>query len=382
MPPVPENRTLAQDTQVHGEDLATACCQTLNEGEHGRALADHVSGAAKLKAHPEGEGEDSERNPKRAREREIQEPCAEGAPAPALLRMWFSVQDQMGRIFYTCALERVVNRSHADRHTLVDKQGELVVLCPHMAPKLVSAADTEGSYDTSLPAVEIVLEINGTLYAMTQLLLTSYDALVPHTNWSSSPDTLECPRSLGASSKLSSAHTLIVRTNWSSTLDTLECLLTPGTPSEPSSTQHNKRPHPHLSSPSNSLTDDEAASTEVSPGTRMRIEAQIAEHMSSGCIANDCVGGRMGMLSSEMCGMGAVLEPTECLGSWCSIHCRDYYDFKQAGGVDGYIQVVENTLRDLGEPVDVVDIQWLVNKSDKRELGWPMKSCGMYKGIV
>jgi hypothetical protein len=84
-----------------------------------------------------------------------------------------------------------------------------------------------------------------TLYAMTQLLLMSYDALVPHTNWSSSPDTLECPRSLGASSELSSAHALIVRTNWSSILDTLECLLTPGALSGQSSAQHNKRPHPH-----------------------------------------------------------------------------------------------------------------------------------------
>ncbi|KAJ7810651.1 hypothetical protein B0H14DRAFT_2607165 [Mycena olivaceomarginata] len=52
-----------------------------------------------------------------------------------------------------------------------------------------------------------------------------------------------------------------------------------------------------------------------------------------------------------LCSVGAVLKPTECLGSRCSIHHREYYDFKQVGRVDGYIQVVENTLRDLGEPV-------------------------------
>jgi hypothetical protein len=141
MPPVPEDRTLAQDTRVRGEDLATARPQPLNEGERGRALADRVSGAAKRKAHPEGEGEDSERNPKRAREREIQEPRAEEGPAP--LRMRFFVQDEMSRIFYARGLERVVKSSRADRHTLVDKQGEWVALRPHMTPKLVSAADTE-----------------------------------------------------------------------------------------------------------------------------------------------------------------------------------------------------------------------------------------------
>ncbi|KAJ7900626.1 hypothetical protein B0H14DRAFT_2556086 [Mycena olivaceomarginata] len=141
MPPVPEDRTLAQDTRVRGEDLATARPQPLDEGERGRALADRVSGAAKRKAHPEGEGEDSERNPKRAREREIQEPRAEEGPAP--LRMRFFVQDEMSRIFYARGLERVVKSSRADRHTLVDKQGEWVALRPHMTPKLASAADAE-----------------------------------------------------------------------------------------------------------------------------------------------------------------------------------------------------------------------------------------------
>jgi hypothetical protein len=53
-----------------------------------------------------------------------------------------------------------------------------------------------------------------TLYAMTQLLSMSDDALMARTNWSSAPDTLECPQS-------------------------------PGTPSEPSSTQYNKHPRPH-----------------------------------------------------------------------------------------------------------------------------------------
>ncbi|KAJ7340033.1 hypothetical protein DFH08DRAFT_812399 [Mycena albidolilacea] len=52
-----------------------------------------------------------------------------------------------------------------------------------------------------------------------------------------------------------------------------------------------------------------------------------------------------------LCDMGAVIKPTECLGSGCSVQHREYSDFKQAGGVDGYIQVVENTLRTLGEPV-------------------------------
>ncbi|KAJ7703379.1 hypothetical protein B0H14DRAFT_3526963 [Mycena olivaceomarginata] len=113
-----------------GEDLATARPQPLDEGERGRALADRVSGAAKRKAHPEGEGEDSERNPKRARKREIQEPRAEEGPAP--LRMRFFVQDEMSRIFYARGLERVVKSSRADRHTLVDKQGEWVALRPHM----------------------------------------------------------------------------------------------------------------------------------------------------------------------------------------------------------------------------------------------------------
>ncbi|KAJ7807900.1 hypothetical protein B0H14DRAFT_3482812 [Mycena olivaceomarginata] len=64
MPPVPKDRTLAQDTRMRGEDLATARPQPLDEEE------------SKRKAHPEGKGEDSERNPKRAREREIQEPRA------------------------------------------------------------------------------------------------------------------------------------------------------------------------------------------------------------------------------------------------------------------------------------------------------------------
>jgi hypothetical protein len=57
MPPVPEDRTLVQDTRVCGEHLATARPQPLNEGECGHALADHVLGAAKRKAHPDMKSE-------------------------------------------------------------------------------------------------------------------------------------------------------------------------------------------------------------------------------------------------------------------------------------------------------------------------------------
>ncbi|KAJ7900627.1 hypothetical protein B0H14DRAFT_2556087 [Mycena olivaceomarginata] len=159
---------------------------------------------------------------------------------------------------------------------------------------------------------------------------------------------------------------------------------------------------------------DEAASTEASPGARrastdlcrgrMQIEAQIAEHMQFRMyrerrgkiylnyrrdMRDGSLQGKIGWTSNmkrrrasyqrcestiqqivwvaewecrhpkrveriahlTLCSMGAALEPTECLGSRCSIHHREYYDFKQAGGVNGYIQVVENTLRDLGEPV-------------------------------
>jgi hypothetical protein len=62
MLPVSKDRMLMQDTQVHREDLATAHCQPVNEAECGCALADYILGAAKCKAHPEGKGEDSERN--------------------------------------------------------------------------------------------------------------------------------------------------------------------------------------------------------------------------------------------------------------------------------------------------------------------------------
>ncbi|KAJ7846741.1 hypothetical protein B0H14DRAFT_2583998 [Mycena olivaceomarginata] len=159
---------------------------------------------------------------------------------------------------------------------------------------------------------------------------------------------------------------------------------------------------------------NEAALTEASPGThrtstdlcrgRMQIEAQIAEHMQFRMyrkqrgkvylnyrrdMRDGSLQGKIGWTSNmkrhqasylrcelmiqqivwmaelecchlkrvehiahlTLCGMGAVLEPTECLGSRCSIHHREYSDSKQAGGVDNYIQVVENALRALGEPV-------------------------------
>ncbi|KAJ7789113.1 hypothetical protein B0H14DRAFT_3503401 [Mycena olivaceomarginata] len=187
------DRTLAQDTRVRGEDLATARPQPLDEEERGRALADRVSGAAKRKAHPEGEGEDSERNPKRAREREIQEPRAEEGPAP--LRMRFFVQDEMSRIFYARGLERVVKSSRADRHTLVDKQGEWVALRPHMTPKLASAADAE-VYMREAPRASL----------SSAQQAPAYDALVARTNLCSAPDTLELLRTPDAPSEPSSAQ--------------------------------------------------------------------------------------------------------------------------------------------------------------------------------
>jgi hypothetical protein len=84
--------------------------------------------------------EDSERNPKRMREMEMQEPRAE---PPTLLRMRLTIQEQGGRIFYACGLQRVVKTSRADRHMLMQKPetGEWVALRANMTPKPALTAD-------------------------------------------------------------------------------------------------------------------------------------------------------------------------------------------------------------------------------------------------
>ncbi|KAJ7301754.1 hypothetical protein DFH08DRAFT_827292, partial [Mycena albidolilacea] len=534
-----------QDARVCGEDLATARRPPLDEGERGHALADRVSGAAKRKAHPEGE-EDSERNPKRACEMEMQEPRVE---PPPLLRMWLAVQEQVGRIFYARGLQRVAKTSRADRHTLMQKPetGEWVALRANMTPKLASTADAE-LYTREVenwglveprPSTNLITQVfyipyfkilrprvlktqvvqrwklswklTGRAYlgavawkgiALCQNVLelplrrrptraipsrlfsTFYDPLVARTNWSSTSDTLECLRTPGALSELSSAQqapaynalvartdcsapdtleclrtpgapskrssaqqapaydALVARTDYSapdtleclrtpgapserssaqqapaydalvartdcSAPDTLECLRTPGAPSERSSAQQapaygmpdlsseaaEYRPtYPVITSqpavvPLRSLSIGETAHM-----GRMRFEAQIAEHMKFRMyrerrgkvyhnyrrnMQDGSLQGKIGWTSNmkrrrasyKRC--ESTIQQIVWVAAW---ECRHP---KRVGG-GKYIAYSGRT----GEEVDVVDIQWRVNESDKRELRLTMKSRGMYTGAV